>query len=308
MAAFSQRSRNGQRWLLASLLVLVAATACSIATLAQNATADAEAAPQLAATESENARAPTLPSDRAGAAAEHAGVKPDGTSRGWRTFWRQSGGVARGTLLLLGLLFGSGAYIVLRRFDEQQLVLRGAKMLEHSFWTAPNMYEAVRTLDPQSTFRALAEGALEAARHREGRLTDGIERNDWIAMSAQRSAAAIDAQLQRGIVYLDAIGATAPFIGLFGTVWGIHRVLTEKDAGLSAPIGAALITTAAGLAVTVLAIVATSWLRKRNDRASAAVHDFANDVQAVLRCADAAIESEQVGGMRSGAFAARERR
>ena len=308
--ALSQPSRNGQRVLLASLLALVAATGWSIAIFAQNATADAQAAQQLAARESENARSPTLPTEHAAAAAGHAAPTEVGPERdrGWHAFWRQSGGVARGTLLLLGLLLGSGAYVVLRRVGEQEHVLRGANTLEHSFWTAPNMYEAVRMLEPQSTFRALAEEALEAASHRESRLTDGIERNEWIAMSVQRSAAAIDAKLQRGIVFVDAVGATAPFIGLFGTVWGIYHVLTMKDVALTAPIGAALITTAAGLAVTVLAIAATSWLRKRNDQARAVVRDFANDVQAVLRCADAAIESERAGGARSKAFAARKRR
>ena len=310
MPALAQPSRNAQHLLLA-LLLAVAASGWSIAVVAQNATTEAEAA-QLAATAAENDRSPTPPTQRGAAAAERPAPPQAGAKRspGWRAFWQQSGSIARGTLLLLGLLFASGAYVALRRISEQHAVLRSAKFVERSFWTAPNMYEAVRRLEPQSTFRALAEDALEAATHREGRLTDGIERTEWIAMSVQRSAATVDAKLQRGVAFLDAVGATAPLIGLFGTVWGIHDALTRHDTALSGPIGAALITTAAGLAVTVLAIIATGWLRKRNDRASAAVHDFANDVQAVLRSADAAIESEQTRSARAscGAFAARERR
>lgn len=207
-----------------------------------------------------------------------------------QAYWLSADAFARGTMLCLAAMLAGSGYVSLRRFWDQHLLLRSIRTVRVSFWTAPNLYEAVRNLEADSPFRAIAEDGLEAATHREGRLTDSIAPNEWIVLSLQRSVGAIQARLQQGIAFVSAVGSTAPLVGLLGTVWGAHRALVETAADRAAPIGTALVATAAGLSVAVLATFAARWLARRNEVACAAVRDFANDVQALLLSADALIE------------------
>ncbi|HLF09955.1 MAG TPA: MotA/TolQ/ExbB proton channel family protein [Gammaproteobacteria bacterium] len=212
---------------------------------------------------------------------------------GLSAFWTHSDLVARSTLLCLAIMLIGSAYVLLRRLWDQQIVLRNAQTVNSRFWTAPNLYEAVRSLESQSAFRAIAEDGLEAATHREGRLTDRIGADEWIAMSLQRSVAAVNDKLQQGLKLLETVGSAAPFVGLFGTVWGIHRALTDAAAEVSVAVavGAALVMTVVGLAVAVLAMLGVSWLSGRNETAIAAVNEFADHVQAVLLSADVSLDT-----------------
>ena len=102
-------------------------------------------------------------------------------------------------------------------------------------------------------------------------MTEQIDPQAWITMSLQHSADAVTNRLQRGLAFLATVGSTAPFVGLFGTVWGIYHALTaigiagqasiDKVAG---PVGEALIMTAMGLAVAVPAVLGYNWLVRRN--------------------------------------------
>ena len=108
-------------------------------------------------------------------------------------------------------------------------------------------------------------------------------------MSIQRAIDNVQSRTQDGLAFLATVGSTAPFVGLFGTVWGIYHALTaigiagqasiDKVAG---PVGEALIMTAIGLAVAVPAVLGYNWLIRRNKAAMEEVRSFGADLHAVL--------------------------
>ena len=123
----------------------------------------------------------------------------------------------------------------------------------------------------------------------EGALAEQIDRSSWITLSLQRSLDGIGNRMQRGLALLATVGSTAPFVGLFGTVWGIYHALTaigiagqasiDKVAG---PVGEALIMTAMGLAVAVPAVLGYNWMVRRNKVAIDRVRSFAADLHRAL--------------------------
>jgi biopolymer transport protein ExbB len=143
-------------------------------------------------------------------------------------------------------------------------------------------------LKESSPFRFIAESGLEATSRHTG-LLGHVDLNTWISMSIQRAIENVQSRLQDGLAFLATVGSTAPFVGLFGTVWGIYHALTaigiagqasiDKVAG---PVGEALIMTAIGLAVAVPAVLGYNWLVRRNKSAMEQVRAFGADLHAVL--------------------------
>jgi biopolymer transport protein ExbB len=203
--------------------------------------------------------------------------------------WMGGDFVARGTILGLLIMSVSTWYVMVTKFIEQTLLLRQARAANRSFWKASSIRAGADSLDQRSAFRMLVEDGLNAAAHHEGTLTQQIDRHSWITMSLQRSVDAINNRLQSGLAVLATVGSTAPFVGLFGTVWGIYHALTaigiagqasiDKVAG---PVGEALIMTAIGLAVAVPAVLAYNWMVRRNKIAMDLVRNFSSDLLALL--------------------------
>jgi biopolymer transport protein ExbB len=143
-------------------------------------------------------------------------------------------------------------------------------------------------LHATSPFRFLAERGIDATKKHTG-LLGQIDLNTWITMSIQRAMDNVQSRMQGGLAILATVGSTAPFVGLFGTVWGIYHALTaigvagqasiDKVAG---PVGEALIMTAIGLAVAVPAVLGYNWLVRRNKVAMEQVRAFGSDLHAVL--------------------------
>jgi biopolymer transport protein ExbB len=158
------------------------------------------------------------------------------------------------------------------------------------FWSAGNINEAAGKLaGKDNAYRAIVEAGLRAAEHHEGRLTDQIAKHEWITQSLQRAVDQITSRLSTGLSFLASVGSTAPFVGLFGTVWGIyHALISIGVAGqasidkVAGPVGEALIMTALGLAVAVPAVLGYNWLIRRNKSAMDRVRSFGADLHAVL--------------------------
>jgi biopolymer transport protein ExbB len=135
----------------------------------------------------------------------------------------------------------------------------------------------------------IVEDGMRAAQHHEGRLTDQIPLHEWITASLYRTVDTISNRLQSGLAVLATTGSTAPFVGLFGTVWGIYNALIQislagqasldKTAG---PIGEALIMTAIGLFVAVPAVWGYNWLLRRNKELIEKLRYFAADLHSYL--------------------------
>ena len=120
-------------------------------------------------------------------------------------------------------------------------------------------------------------------------MVESIDKHSWISMSVDRAVASVQSRLQDGLAFLATVGSTAPFVGLFGTVWGIYNALVkigisgqasiDKVAG---PVGEALIMTAVGLAVAVPAVLGYNWLVRRNKVALEYLRAFSADLHMVL--------------------------
>lgn len=208
---------------------------------------------------------------------------------GFRAAMEQGGIVAQATFGIMAVMSLVSWYIIFTKAWDQQKILKQAKELDKKFWTSASLKEGAAKLEKNSAYRQVVDDGLRAAEHHEGRLTDKIDQHEWVTMSLQRSVNAINSHLQGGLAFLASVGATAPFIGLFGTVIGIYRALVkigmagqasiDKVAG---PVGEALIMTAIGLAVAVPAVLGYNWLMRRNKAVMDGLNNFAADLHAFL--------------------------
>ena len=196
--------------------------------------------------------------------------------------------VSRATLAVLALMSLGSWYIIVTKVYEQSRMNRQARAASRKFWTAPTVKQGAEQLKKGSPYRFIAESGLEATTKHEG-LLGNVDLNTWITMSIQRAIDNVQSRTQDGLAFLATVGSTAPFVGLFGTVWGIYHALTaigiagqasiDKVAG---PVGEALIMTAIGLAVAVPAVLGYNWLIRRNKNAMEEVRSFGADLHAVL--------------------------
>ena len=202
--------------------------------------------------------------------------------------WGGSDFVARGTLIILLIMSGGSWLIIFTKLYEQQKLFKQGRHANKVFWTAGGVEQAVASLPEKSAYRFIAATGHEATGKHRG-LLGHIAFNDWLQLSVQRAIENVQNRLQDGLAFLATVGSTAPFIGLFGTVWGIYHALTaigiagqasiDKVAG---PVGESLIMTAIGLAVAVPAVLGYNWLVRRNKAALEDVRAFGAELHAVL--------------------------
>ncbi|MBI3147803.1 MAG: MotA/TolQ/ExbB proton channel family protein [Betaproteobacteria bacterium] len=207
---------------------------------------------------------------------------------GLEALWKEGDFVSKGTLVILVIMSMGSWYILIVKLFEQAKLLREAKQVDQGFWDAGSVQQGIATLKETSAFRFIADSGLQATSHHGG-LLGNVDLNSWVTMSIQRASENVGNRLQDGLAFLATVGSTAPFIGLFGTVWGIYHALTaigiagqasiDKVAG---PVGEALIMTAFGLAVAVPAVLAYNWLVRRNKVVMERVRAFSADLHSVL--------------------------
>ena len=193
--------------------------------------------------------------------------------------------VSLGVLALLGIMSVGSWYIFFVKYLEQSRILGQARSVERRFWSSGTLNEGIDKLPKNSMFRLIAESGVRASQGG----TSLVGLNDWIAMSLTRQLEDANARLQGGIAFLASVGSTAPFVGLFGTVWGILQALIaigvagqasiDKVAG---PVGEALIMTAIGLFVAVPAVLCYNFLVRRNKVITEKLRGFAGDLQTYL--------------------------
>ncbi|GGC16039.1 hypothetical protein GCM10007205_26270 [Oxalicibacterium flavum] len=207
---------------------------------------------------------------------------------GLSALWNGSDAVAKGTLLIL-LLFSIGSwYIIVAKLLAQRKLHKQARDTQRTFWDAGSVRQGLDTLESGTPFHFIGSVALKATEHHSG-LLEHVDLNTWVVQALHSSVDTVKSRLQDGLAFLATVGSTAPFIGLFGTVWGIYHALTaiglsgqasiDKVAG---PVGEALIMTAIGLAVAVPAVLGYNLLVRRNKAALERVQDFSTTLHAVL--------------------------
>lgn len=198
----------------------------------------------------------------------------------------QGGFIAYATVTILGIMSFGSFYILFTKWFEQSKIMRQGRDLRTNFWRAATLREGANKLEKNSAWRQLVDDGL-AAEDQHAKMTDSMEAHDWLHGSLARSEASINARLAAGLPFLATVGATAPFIGLFGTVVGIYRALINIGIAGSAsidkvagPVGEALIMTALGLLVAVPAVLAYNYLQSRNKRIAEQLSGFSTDVLA----------------------------
>jgi biopolymer transport protein ExbB len=213
---------------------------------------------------------------------------------GLEALWKGSDAVAKAVLLILVIMSMGSWYIIVVKIIEQAKINRQAKLAAKTFWDAGSVRQGADKLDASSPFRFIAEAGIDATKKHHG-LLEHVDLNSWVTMGIQRAIDRVQSRLQDGLAFLATVGSTAPFVGLFGTVWGIYHALTaigvagqasiDKVAG---PVGEALIMTAIGLAVAVPAVLGYNWLVRRNKGCMDDVRAFGNDLYSVLLATSAA--------------------
>ncbi len=205
---------------------------------------------------------------------------------GFMEAMNQGGFIAWSIFSVLVIMSVGSFYILITKLLEQNRVMNQYKDVHSKFWRANSLSEGATKLDKNSAWRQLVDDAL-SAESQHTKMTDSLEAHDWMHGSLARSEAAINAKLASGLPFLATTGATAPFIGLLGTVIGIYRALINIGLAGSAsidkvagPVGEALIMTAIGLLVAVPAVMAYNWLQSRNKRIAAMLTGFSTDLLA----------------------------
>lgn len=184
-------------------------------------------------------------------------------------FWASCDSIARATLVILAVMsVASWSILLVRGLSQLRLQFQLAAAER---WFARDVPLDPAALKPGSPLRVLLDLAAEArARYRAGSC-GGIDYADWLILCLRNVLATLVAGQQGGLSFLATVASTAPFVGLFGTVWGVHNALLaigrsgqatlDKVAG---PVGEALTMTALGLAVAVPAVLAYNFLSRRD--------------------------------------------
>ena len=229
---------------------------------------------------------------------------------GLTAFVKQLDPVGTGVLVILIVMSLASWYILLTKLWDQRRLRKDYAEVHKGFWTAGNLRDGIAKLGKDNVFKMVAEDGVRAAQHHEGRLTDQIPLHEWITVSLYRSVDSVNSRLQNGLAVLATVGSTAPFVGLFGTVWGIYNALIsislagqaslDKVAG---PIGEALIMTALGLFVAVPAVMGYNWLLRRNKDIQEKLRYFTADLHSYL-VSGARVDATPAAAPRPGATAA----
>ncbi|MBA4160968.1 MAG: flagellar motor protein MotA [Novosphingobium sp.] len=188
-------------------------------------------------------------------------------------------------VILVVMSFGS-FFILITKWMEQNKIMKQYRDMRANFWRAPSLKEGAAKLEKNSAWRQIVDDGL-AAEEQHGKMVNETDAHDWLHGSLASSVGSINSKLASGLPFLATVGATSPFVGLFGTVVGIYGALINIGVSGSAsidkvagPVGEALIMTALGLLVAVPAVLAYNFLQARNKSIAEQLSAFSTDVLA----------------------------
>jgi biopolymer transport protein ExbB len=212
------------------------------------------------------------------------------------SLWGQGDFVTRAVGILLIVMSLLSWYVIIVKAVQLARMRRISSAAADAFWHTKSFSEGLEALggndNPHNPFRALAEQGADAVAHHEENKEDlhgALNVSDWIVSCMRRSIDDTISHLQSGLSILASIGSTAPFVGLFGTVWGIYHALVSIGAAgqasidkVAGPVGEALIMTALGLFVAIPAVLGYNALLRGNRNLVAHLNRFAHDLHAYL--------------------------
>ena len=211
-------------------------------------------------------------------------------------FLGQADVVGKSLLAILLLMSVITWYLIITKTITAFTLRQRTRRFLDTFWNAPSLQAVATRLEdqhPDEPFSHLTWHAIVAARHHQrhggGKLDEAGSGADFITRSMRRVIDEETARFESGLTVLASVGSTAPFIGLFGTVWGVYHALVaigmtgsrmlDKVAG---PVGEALIMTGIGLAVALPAVMGYNWLTRSNRVLTARLDAFAFELLTFL--------------------------
>ncbi len=215
---------------------------------------------------------------------------------GFSHFLAQADGVAKSILVLMLLASVTSWYLIITKaVAHARSRRRSAKFLDF-FWNAPSLDVVAAQLEhqhPDEPFSHLAYHGIAASRHHErhgiNRLNEAGSSSDFVTRTLRKTIDEETSNMEAGLTILASVGATAPFVGLLGTVWGIYHALVAiglSGAGtldkVAGPVGEALIMTAIGLAVAIPAVLGYNFIVRSNRVTLSQLDAFAHDLFAFL--------------------------
>ncbi|WP_454912693.1 MotA/TolQ/ExbB proton channel family protein [Variovorax gossypii] len=270
----------------AKLMAVAAPLALALCLTAAPNAANAQATPEPAPAPAP-AVAPTATPTAPAAVPAAAATKVD-NPYGIGALWAQSDLVAKAVLAILAIMSMGSWYVIVTKLLEQLRMGRQAKEVDNEFWNEGSVQAGTAKLAEGSPFRFIADAGVHATRKHDG-LRGKVDFADFVDLCIHRATERVNRRLSNGMSLLATVGSTAPFVGLFGTVWGIYHALTaigiagqasiDKVAG---PVGESLIMTAIGLAVAVPAVLGYNWLLRRNITVMDDVREFSGELHSVI--------------------------
>ncbi len=212
---------------------------------------------------------------------------------GFAHFLTQADGVGKTVLAVLLLLSVASWYLIVTRALANWLAQRRANAFLQHFWQAKSLDEVTTALHGQqadNAFAVLATKSLEALGNGNTRnLAVAGGMNEYLTRTLNNAVNQEAAESEHGLTVLASAGSAAPYIGLFGTVWGIYHALVQIGMSgqgtldkVAGPVGEALIMTALGLAVAIPAVLAYNAFNRRNRLWLARLESFAHDLYVLL--------------------------
>lgn len=216
----------------------------------------------------------------------------DASPYGLSNLWTQGDMVTKSVAFLLVAMSIASWYVIVTKAMQLWRYGRAARAAGHEFWDTTNLNDGQAALGTGNPFAEIAQAGVGAMRHHnahKGHLHDQLTVSDWVTLSLRQSIDEASGKLQAGMAVLASVGSSAPFVGLFGTVWGIYHALVaigtagqasiDKVAG---PVGEALIMTALGLAVAIPATFGYNALVRGNKAVIAKLNKFGFDLHALF--------------------------
>lgn len=214
---------------------------------------------------------------------------------GLANLWQQGDAVTRIVAMVLLVMSILSWFVIVLKSWQLIRLRKQAAVAGEEFWHSKSLEQGIRLLGSdrdENPFRALAEDGTNAVAHHAQSKEDlhgALNVSEWLTSCLRRSIENIMGKLQSGLPVLASIGSTAPFVGLFGTVWGIYHALVGIGVSgqasidrVAGPVGEALIMTAFGLVVAIPAVLAYNTLTRSNKAILAQLNNFAHDLHAYL--------------------------
>jgi biopolymer transport protein ExbB len=211
---------------------------------------------------------------------------------GLQNLWTHGDWITKGVAFLLVAMSIASWYVIVTKAIQLWRFGRAARAAGHEFWDTTNVNEGLSTLGTGNPFADIAQAGVVAMRHHtahKGHLHDQLSVSDWVTLSLRQAIDEASGKLQTGMAVLASVGSSAPFVGLFGTVWGIYHALvaigTSGQASIdkvAGPVGEALIMTALGLAVAIPATFGYNALVRGNKAVIAKLNKFGFDLHALF--------------------------